>query len=134
MLFDAGSIRTAVGSPIATPLTMSGFVPSVANTIAGAFKDAGFVPMSGGMAATHQAATGKQDEAAEELETYANLEPTDIDAKLGGRSLEDHAVDRPLDGVGEPVRRAVAHDLDVLGPHVRHHRLADSQAGSIGAA
>jgi hypothetical protein len=45
---DAGVAGTML-SPIATPLVMSGFQSSVADTIAGAFKDVGFVPMSGGM-------------------------------------------------------------------------------------
>ncbi len=44
-------------SPIATPLVMSGFDPSVANTIAGPFKDAGFIPMAGGMAPQDAGAT-----------------------------------------------------------------------------
>jgi hypothetical protein len=38
--------------PIATPLTMSGFDPDVADTLAAAFQSQGFVPMAGG-AGTH---------------------------------------------------------------------------------
>jgi hypothetical protein len=48
---DASVVGTML-SPIATPLVMSGFQSSVADTIAGAFKDVGFVPMSGGMPST----------------------------------------------------------------------------------
>ena len=34
--------------PIATPLVMSGFEPDLAETLGGAFRDVGFVPMGGG--------------------------------------------------------------------------------------
>ena len=66
----AGAVGTML-SPIATPLVMSGFQSSVADTIAGAFKDVGFLPMSGGtMAATGQmetAALGPGDPVGVEL-------------------------------------------------------------------
>jgi len=39
--------------PIATPLTMSGFEPDVADLIGGAFQDQGFIPSGGGGAAAH---------------------------------------------------------------------------------
>jgi len=55
-LFLGGASGLPVGSgamgmqltPIATPLVMAGFQPSVADTIAGAFRDVGFLPMAGG--------------------------------------------------------------------------------------
>jgi hypothetical protein len=47
--FGGTAVATQL-SPIATPLVMSGFDPSVANTVAGAFSDVGFVPMSSGSA------------------------------------------------------------------------------------
>src|SRR5437867_1286076 len=37
--------------PIATPLVMSGFEPALADTLAGAFREQGFIPMGGGAAA-----------------------------------------------------------------------------------
>ncbi len=64
-----GAVATML-TPIATPLTMSGFVPSVADTIASAFRDAGFVPMSGGMAVVTQSSAGGQ-------ESSAKLQPGD---------------------------------------------------------
>jgi hypothetical protein len=39
--------------PIATPLVMSGFEPDVADTLAGAFRDQGFIPTGGSTAALH---------------------------------------------------------------------------------
>ena len=39
--------------PIATPLVMSGFEPDVAETLAGAFRDQGFIPTGGSTAAVH---------------------------------------------------------------------------------
>src|SRR5437879_5418013 len=39
--------------PIATPLVMSGFTPDVADTLATAFRDQGFVPTGGSTAALH---------------------------------------------------------------------------------
>jgi hypothetical protein len=46
---SAGELGTML-RPIATPLIMSGFEPSVADTLASAFRDQGFVPMGGGAA------------------------------------------------------------------------------------
>ncbi len=56
----AGAVGTML-TPIATPLSMSGFVSSVADTVAGAFKDVGFVPMNAGtpMTGLQQDAPGK---------------------------------------------------------------------------
>src|SRR5213596_1266198 len=39
--------------PIATPLVMSGFEPDVADTLAGAFRDQGFIPTGGSTAGLH---------------------------------------------------------------------------------
>src|SRR2546425_1103583 len=39
--------------PIATPLVMSGFEPDVADTLAGAFRDQGFIPTGASTAALH---------------------------------------------------------------------------------
>ena len=39
--------------PIATPLVMSGFEPDVADTLAGAFRDQGFIPTGAGATAMH---------------------------------------------------------------------------------
>jgi hypothetical protein len=44
---EVGAIATML-RPIATPLVMAGFQPDVQETIAGAFRDSGFIPMAGG--------------------------------------------------------------------------------------
>jgi hypothetical protein len=49
--FAGGQIATLL-RPIATPLVMSGFEPSVAGTLASAFRDQGFIPTGG--SAAHQ--------------------------------------------------------------------------------
>jgi hypothetical protein len=51
--FAGGQIATLL-RPIATPLVMSGFEPSVAGTLASAFRDQGFIPTGGSAAAAHQ--------------------------------------------------------------------------------
>lgn len=62
-----GSAVGTMLTPIATPLVMGGLESSVADLVAGAFKDVGFVPMSGGTPATGSAA-GSHDSSATPLQ------------------------------------------------------------------
>ncbi len=97
----AGTMLT----PIATPLVMSGFQPSVADTVAGAFKDVGFLPMSGGGA-----------QAAATVDKGSKLQPGDpVGVNLIGGDLNLGATGTVTEVDGNEVF-AFGHPFYNLGP------------------
>ncbi len=102
-----GAVATML-SPIATPLVMTGFDPSVAGTIAGPFRDAGFVPMAGG--------TMPQQPSAEGTTTPALLQPGDaVGVNLVGGDLALGATGTVTEVDGNQVY-AFGHPFYNLGP------------------
>ncbi len=100
-----GAVGTML-SPIATPLVMSGFDASVADTLAGAFRDVGFLPMSGG--APQQVVSGQSSAAA--------LQPGDpVGVNLIGGDLSLGATGTVTEVDGNQVF-AFGHPFYNLGP------------------
>ena len=107
----AGGMVGTMLTPIATPLVMSGFDPTVADTVAGAFKDVGFVPMSGGMPIAQGAGltgTGRQ--------SASKLQPGDaVGVELVGGDLALGATGTVTEVDGNEVF-AFGHPFYNLGP------------------
>ncbi len=109
------AVGSAVGTmltPIATPLVMSGFESSVADTLAGAFKDVGFMPMSGGMPTTG----GGDRQNGTDPQAAAKLEPGDpVGVALVGGDLSLGATGTVTEVDGNEVY-AFGHPFYNLGP------------------
>jgi len=100
----AGAVGTML-TPIATPLVMSGFQAPVADTIAGAFRDVGFLPMSGGA-----------PQAGEPRASSATLQPGDpVGVDLIGGDLSLGATGTVTEVDGDQVF-AFGHPFYNLGP------------------
>jgi hypothetical protein len=109
-VFGDASVNASIGTllrPIATPITMGGFDPGVADPILAAFRDRGFVPvMAGGAAAQQDASTTPR----------RPLRPGDpIGVALMSGDLELGATGTVTEVVGDRVY-AFGHPFYGLGP------------------